>query len=89
MLASCIWIVTEALSRIFFHHHLKLEPSVWPFWVLLFSIAVDFSRSRALGRIAREHRSDALAADSVHFATDMWASLAVMMILAYSSMRPV
>src|SRR5207248_9484413 len=82
MLASCIWLVTAALSRIFFHHHLKLEPSVWPFWVLLFSIAVDFSRSRALGRIAREHRSDALAADSVHFATDMWASLAVMIGIA-------
>jgi cation diffusion facilitator family transporter len=50
MLASCIWIVTEALYRIFFHHHLVLEQSVWPFSVLLFSIAVDFTRSRALGR---------------------------------------
>ena len=50
--------------------------------MLLFSIVVDFTRSRTLGRIAREHRSDALAADSVHFATDMWASLAVMLGLA-------
>jgi cation diffusion facilitator family transporter len=82
MLASCIWIVTEALHRIFFHHHLALEQSVWPFSVLLFSIAVDFTRSRTLGRIAREYRSDALAADSVHFATDMWASLAVMVGIA-------
>jgi divalent metal cation (Fe/Co/Zn/Cd) transporter len=50
--------------------------------VLLVSIAVDFSRARTLGRIARKHRSDALAADSLHFATDMWASLAVMLGLA-------
>jgi cation diffusion facilitator family transporter len=82
MLASCIWIVSEAVTRILFHHHLALQSSPWPFLVLLFSIGVDFTRSRTLGRIAREHRSDALAADSVHFATDMWASLAVMLGLA-------
>jgi cation diffusion facilitator family transporter len=82
MVCSCIWIVAEALRRIFFHHDLALTPSVWPFAVLLFSIAVDFTRSRALGRIAREHRSEALAADSVHFATDMWASAAVMVGIA-------
>lgn len=84
MLASCVWIVTEAVRRIVFHHHLALEPSVWPFAVLLFSMGVDFTRSRSLGRVAREHRSDALAADSVHFATDMWASLAVMIGIAAS-----
>jgi len=82
MFASCIWIVTEALRRILFHRHLALKSSFAPFVVLLVSIGVDFTRSRTLGRIAREHRSDALAADSVHFATDMWASLAVMIGLA-------
>jgi cation diffusion facilitator family transporter len=84
MFASCVWLVIEALRRIIFHHHLTLMPSIAPFIVLLCSIAVDFTRSRALGRIAREHRSDALAADSVHFATDIWASLAVMLGLAAS-----
>jgi len=82
MLASCVWIVYEALSRIVLRRHLALLPSLWPFAVLLVSIAVDFSRSRTLGRIARLHRSDALAADSLHFATDMWATLAVMFGLA-------
>ncbi len=84
MFASCVFLVAEALRRIIFHHHLTLKPSIAPFIVLLCSIAVDFSRSRTLGRIARQHRSDALAADSVHFATDMWASLAVMLGLAAS-----
>ena len=82
MLGSCLWIVTEAIQRIFFHQHLALRPSLWPFAVLLVSIVVDFTRSRTLGRIARLHRSDALFADSIHFATDMWASLAVMVGLA-------
>jgi cation diffusion facilitator family transporter len=78
MLASCLWIVGEATTRILHRNRLALKPSLWPFVVLLISIAVDFTRSRTLGRIAREHRSDALAADSVHFATDMWASCAVL-----------
>jgi cation diffusion facilitator family transporter len=82
MFGSCIWLVSEAVHRILFHNHLALRQSWVPFAVLLCSIGVDFTRSRTLGRIAREHRSDALAADSIHFATDMWASLAVMLGLA-------
>jgi cation diffusion facilitator family transporter len=83
MFASCLWIVTEAIHRIVSpQHRPALVLSIWPFAVLLLSIVVDFTRSRTLGRIARAHRSDALLADSVHFATDMWASLAVMLGLA-------
>jgi cation diffusion facilitator family transporter len=85
MIASAAWIVYEALSRIV-QRHLSLHTSFWPFAVLVFSIAVDFSRSRTLGRIARLHHSEALAADSIHFATDMWASLAVIVGLAASYM---
>src|SRR6202789_4291071 len=84
MLASCIGLVYEAVSRIVRHTHLDLKLSIWPFAVLLLSIVVDFTRSRTLGRIALEHRSDALAADAVHFATDMWASAAVMLGLLAS-----
>jgi cation diffusion facilitator family transporter len=84
MFVSCVFLVIEALRRIIFHQHLILKLSIAPFAVLLCSIAVDFTRSRTLARIARQHRSDALAADSVHFATDMWSSLAVMIGLAAS-----
>jgi cation diffusion facilitator family transporter len=84
MFVSCIGIVAEAVRRMVpaFHDHHNLKPSLWPFAVLACSIGVDFTRSRTLGRVARQFRSDALAADSVHFATDMWASLAVMLGLA-------
>ncbi len=82
MLASCVWLVSEAIRRIVYHRHLALTFSFWPFAVLLLSIVVDYTRSRTLGRIARTHRSEALAADAVHFATDMWSSLAVMVGLA-------
>jgi cation diffusion facilitator family transporter len=84
MVASCIWIATEAVRRILYHRHLDLEWSVWPFIVLLLSIAVDFARSRNLHRVAKEQRSYALEADAVHFGTDIWSSVAVLIGLLAS-----
>lgn len=84
MLGSCVWIVTEAISRITSREHLSLRPSIWPFLVLLLSIAVDFSRSRHLHHVAQESSSQALEADAIHFSTDIWSSLAVLVGLAAS-----
>jgi cation diffusion facilitator family transporter len=86
MLASSIWIVYEAIHRLLFQDHLKLPLSVWPFLVLMLSVAVDFARSRSLRKIAAETRSEALAADAVHFGTDLWASLAVLVGLAATAL---
>jgi cation diffusion facilitator family transporter len=77
MLSSCIWIGYKSAQRIVHHTHLDLHWTIWPFVVLLLSIAVDFTRSRALHRVAQEQRSDALEADAVHFGTDIWSSAAV------------
>jgi cation diffusion facilitator family transporter len=82
MLGSCIWILTEAIHRIVFRRHLVLTFSIWPFVVLLLSIAVDFSRSRKLHNVAREYKSDALEADAIHFRNDIWSSSAVFLGLA-------
>lgn len=84
MLGSCVWIVTEAVSRITSREHLTLRPSIWPFLVLLLSIAVDFSRSRHLHHVAQQSSSQALEADAIHFSTDIWSSLAVLLGLAAS-----
>ena len=82
MLASCIWILTAAIRRIVFRQHLVLNFSLWPFAVLLLSITVDYTRSRKLQAIARQYKSEALAADAIHFRTDIWASAAVILGLA-------
>jgi cation diffusion facilitator family transporter len=82
MLASCVWIVSEALRRILFRQHLALAFSLWPFIVLLLSIAVDYTRSRNLHRVALRHSSEALEADAIHFGTDIWSSFAVLVGLA-------
>src|SRR5207244_1145132 len=44
------------------------------FLVMATSIVVDFTRSRALLRVARKLGSQALEADALHFSTDIWSS---------------
>ncbi len=78
MVISCIWITYEAIERIFFHPTV-IKLSLWPFAVLLTSIAVDYWRSRQLLIVARRHGSAALEADALHFASDIWATLAVLL----------
>src|SRR5476651_1074941 len=51
--------------------------SAVPFIVLLVDIAVNFWRARALHRAAHDTKSQALAADALHFASDVFGSLAV------------
>src|SRR3979411_1250446 len=53
-----------------------------PFVVLLIDIAVNLWRARALHRTARDTRSQALAADALHFASDVLGSVAVIIGLA-------
>jgi cation diffusion facilitator family transporter len=78
MAISCAWIIWEAIQRIK-HNNFELRYSLWPVLVLLASIAVDFWRSRELRRVAEKTGSPALATDAFHFASDIWASLAVLL----------
>src|SRR3954454_21711289 len=58
--------------------------SAVPFVVLIVDIAVNFWRARALHRTARDTQSQALAADALHFASDVLGSFAVIIGLALS-----
>jgi cation diffusion facilitator family transporter len=60
--------------------------SAIPFIVLLLDIAVNFWRARALHRTAHDTKSQALAADALHFASDVLGSIAVMIGLALSGL---
>ena len=73
LLLTCLWIVYEAMRRLFFHH-VEIEPTVTAFLVMLASMAVDWWRSRALRRVADKYDSQALQADALHFSTDIWSS---------------
>jgi cation diffusion facilitator family transporter len=82
LLATCVWIIKEAVERLFFAAGVHVHANVWSFLVVILSIAVDFWRSRALHRVAQKYDSQALEADALHFSTDIWSSLVVLAGLA-------
>ncbi len=78
---TCIWIIYEAIHRLFFTS-IEVNPNLWAFLIMALSIVIDFSRSRALARIAKKYKSQALEADALHFSTDIWSSAVVIVGLA-------
>jgi cation diffusion facilitator family transporter len=82
LLATCVWIVWEAAHRLFFHT-VEIEPSVWAVLVMGVSIVLDYWRSRSLKRVADKYSSQALQADALHFATDIWSSSVVIAGLGF------
>ena len=76
LLATCVWIIYEAIQRLFFRT-VHVEISIWAFVVMVVSILVDITRSRMLYDVARKYKSQALEADALHFSTDIWSSTVV------------
>lgn len=76
LFVTCGWIVYEAFNRLFFHA-VEVDLGISALLVMLLSIVVDFSRSRALLRTARKYKSQALEADAIHFSTDLISSVVV------------
>lgn len=78
LLITCIWIINEALHRLI-TGNTDIEVNAWSFIVVVISIVVDFTRSRALSKVARKYNSQALEADALHFSTDIWSSAVVLL----------
>ena len=79
LLGTCAWIIREAIERLFFRAPIHVDANLWAFLVVVLSIVVDYSRSRALMRVAKKYESQALEADALHFSTDIWSSLVVLL----------
>lgn len=78
LLATCGWIIYEAVERLFFKPA-HVEVTFWSFAVIIVSILVDVSRSRMLLRAAKIYKSQALEADALHFSTDIYSSAVVLL----------
>jgi cation diffusion facilitator family transporter len=75
-------VIWEALARLSGGSAHPVEATPWSFAVIGGSILVDFFRARVLYRVAGETSSEALEADALHFGSDMWSSVAVLVGLA-------
>jgi len=77
LLITCIWIIYEAVHRLI-TGKTDIEVNVWSYIVVGSSIIIDFTRSRALYKVAKKYNSQALEADALHFSTDIWSSAVVL-----------
>ncbi|MFW9921063.1 MAG: cation diffusion facilitator family transporter [Candidatus Thorarchaeota archaeon] len=78
---TSIWIVSEAWIRI--SHEDWPEASLIGVAVMIFSIIINYERSRLLYKVAKEHSSQALEADALHFQADMISSVVVLIGLGF------
>lgn len=79
------WIIYEAIKRLT-TGHIEVEATWYAFAVMTFSIIVDYSRSRALSKVAKETKSQALEADALHFSSDILSSITVIVGLIFVSL---
>ncbi|HEY3281244.1 MAG TPA: cation diffusion facilitator family transporter, partial [Armatimonadota bacterium] len=85
LVVTCVWILYEATRRLL-HHSAHVEVNAWSFAVIFGSIVLDYSRSRALYRVAKKTNSQALEADALHFASDIASSLVVLAGLIFTKL---
>jgi len=75
--ATCVAIVIESVRRLVVASTVRV--AWYSFVVVLAAMLIDIVVSRYLQRVSRAHGgSAALEADALHFASDLWASLAVL-----------
>ncbi|MFA5021843.1 MAG: cation-efflux pump [Patescibacteria group bacterium] len=82
---TSFWIIYEAVKRLLLKD-VVVEVTWYAFAIILISIIVDFSRSRALKKVAKETKSQALEADALHFSSDIWSSAVVLLGLFFVSL---
>jgi cation diffusion facilitator family transporter len=81
LLVTCFWIISEAVKRI-------IKPiSIDVGWIavgtMVVSLAITISRAIALSRAAKKYQSQALEADALHFMSDIWSTLVVIIGLIF------
>ncbi|HEY4977815.1 MAG TPA: cation-efflux pump [Candidatus Acidoferrum sp.] len=76
LLLTAIYIIYEAFSRLFFRS-VHIQPSVTAILILFVALGIDMTRARALNKVAAKHTSEALEADALHFSTDVWSTIVV------------
>ncbi len=83
LIFTSFFIAREAFERLS-QDTPPVQPSLIAIGIMLLSIGIDINRVRVLKRVAREHRSQALEADALHFSTDILSSSVVLVGLALS-----
>jgi len=80
---TCAWIVYQALERLFVVN-VEVDITYIAILLMVMSIVIDFTRSRALMKVAKQYKSQALEADAIHFSTDLLSSVVVLIGIIFT-----
>jgi cation diffusion facilitator family transporter len=75
---TALYVIYEAFHRLFFHS-VHIQPSVLAIVVLLVALSIDITRAKRLQQVAAKYSSEALEADALHFSTDVWSTIVVIL----------
>ena len=76
LIATCVWIIIEAINRIFFKT-IEVQTTYYAFAVIIFSIFIDIWCWILLKKIAKKYNSQAIAANALRFSGDIYYSLVI------------
>ena len=85
LVITSLWIIYAASERLI-AGTTEIEVKWYAIAIMVISIVVDFSRSRALKKVAKETNSQALEADALHFSSDILSSAVVLVGLIFVSL---
>src|SRR6266850_1656424 len=81
LILTAVYIIYEAFYRLFFHS-VHIQPGITAILILLVALSIDMTRARALNAVAKRYSSEALEADALHFSTDVWSTIVVILGVA-------
>jgi cation diffusion facilitator family transporter len=76
LVLTALYVIYEAFERLFFKS-VHIAPSITAILVLLVALSIDLTRARALSNVVKKYPSEALEADALHFSTDVWSTMVV------------
>ncbi|NTV61703.1 MAG: cation-efflux pump [Chlorobiaceae bacterium] len=85
LIVTSVWIIYAAIERLL-SGSTEIEVAWYSIAIMVISIVVDFSRARALKKVAKETSSKALEADALHFSSDILSSAVVILGLVFVSL---
>src|SRR5690348_9806095 len=82
LLLTALYVIYEAFDRLFFRT-VHIQPSWLAFVILGGALAIDMTRAKKLSRVAKRYSSEALEADALHFSTDVWSTIVVIVGIGF------
>lgn len=88
LVMMCAYVLYEAYERII-HPPTHVKIDVFTFLAISICIVIDYSRAKALKKVALETKSQALEADALHFSSDILSSVVVLAGIGLYYVHPI